>query len=216
MTSRRRSRGCRLRRSARRSDRCRLRARRPGHLSGALPRGRRQRPRRRWRSRGRTAQLSRRNCSKARFALWTGRSTRARLLGVLPMRALPRSWQRRIRNGSGARASSRWAFANVRDREYADSRSTPSASARGCVHGTRGGAGTCRGSPCWTRQLDVTLPGTASPAGPAPPADPDSPRGRGHLPRARVRDRGQSRGRDRLAQLRCAQPAVDASLEVAP
>ena len=66
------------------------------------------------------------------------------------------------------------------------------------------------------RALDVTLPGTPLRRGPPASADPDPTRGRGHLPRARLRDRRQPRGRDGLAQLRRAQPAIDASLAVAP
>ena len=68
-TSRSRSHGSRRPRAALRSVLCPLRARRSARPSGAPPRGRRRRPPRRWRSRGRTAPLSRRNCSKARFAV---------------------------------------------------------------------------------------------------------------------------------------------------
>ena len=64
--------------------------------------------------------------------------------------------------------------------------------------------------------IDVTLPGERVAARPPAPDHPDPARGRGHLPRARLRGRRRARGRDDALQLRRAQLPGRPSVALAP
>ena len=73
--------------------------------------------------------------------------------------------------------------------------------------GRRARGARARRSACRADRVDVTLPGDPLPADRAPaPADADAARDRGRLHRARLQRRRGPRGRDRLLQLRRAQP----------
>ena len=200
--------------SGSRSGPCRRRARPPGRPTRGPPRRRRRCPRRPRRSRGRRGARSRRKRSRRidtvaavdPQALRAGGAGRDRVL-VLRRRA-----RRRAREvpGPQERAEARAPRgARPRDGDGAERRprggsSRRSTSARPCSS-ARSSTGRLA-----QERVDVTPPRRRPhPRGHLHLIDADPPRGRGHLPRARLRRRRRPRGGDDALQLRRPQHAAD-------
>ena len=97
----------------------------------------------------------------------------------------------------GRKSELKQALREVRDRETGHGAERASRAARGGGRRARGGARARRARPAASDEIvDVTLPGDGAPPRPPAPAHPDPARGRGHLPRARLRGRRRPRGRD--------------------